>query len=338
MENKAIDYRPIDRRIWEEELEDFVPATIVDAHAHYLSNAHFPGGHALKGKRAEENLDVHRAWARRLYPGREVRFQLIGWPLAGIDVEAHNAGLAAEARREPGTPAAMLVTPDMTAERIATDVAKGGFAALKPYRCFSVTGDIQECRITDFLPEHQIGVADDLGLRIILHLARRGACADEENLADLARLTKEYPRVQWQLAHCARAFAPWIIERAVGRLREMPNICYDVSAVCDVSVFWILFKRERIKRIFFGSDGVEAGFAHGKYFAFGRGWTHVYDDDIRRLSVAHCESEPTLVVYESLRAIRRAADMAGLSTDDVKKLFSENASNLIMTRPGSHLE
>jgi len=328
VKNDAVDYRPIDHRIWEEELEEFVPATVVDAHAHYLSNTHFPDGHALKGKRPEENLDVHRAWARRLYPGREVHFQLIAWPLVGIDVEAHNAGLAAEVRKDPGTPTAMLVTPDMTAERIASDVSDGGFAALKPYRYLSVTGDIDECRITDFLPEHQIEVADDLRLRIILHLAKRAACADEENLADLARLTKTYPRVQWQLAHCARAFAPWIIERAVDRLRDMPNICYDLSAVSDVSVFWTLFTRERVDRLLYGSDGVEAGFAHGRYFAFARGWTHVYDDDIKRLSTAHCESELTLVVYESLCAIRRAADMAGLSADDVEKIFSKNARAL----------
>ena len=36
----SVDYRPIDQRIWEEELEDFVPASVVDAHAHCLRDAH----------------------------------------------------------------------------------------------------------------------------------------------------------------------------------------------------------------------------------------------------------------------------------------------------------
>ena len=328
----TVDYRPIDQRIWEEELEDFVPASVIDAHAHYLLDVHLPEGHPLKGTRAEENLDTHRAWAKRLYPGRDVRFQLIAWPLGGIDVEAHNAGLAAEARREPGTPAAMLVTPDMTAEKIAVDVTAGGFCAIKPYRFFSITGDIDGCRITDFLPEHQIEVADDMGLRIILHLAKRAACADEENLADLTRLTGKYPRAKWQLAHCARAFTPWIMERAIDRLRDMPNICYDLSAVGDVSVFWILFTKERVERILYGSDGIEAGFARGRYFTFGRGWTHVCEEDLKRLNTAHCEAEPTLVVYESLRAIRRAADMAGLTAEDVEMIFAGNARNQIMPR------
>ncbi len=34
----TIDYRDIDRQTWEEELEDFVPDRIMDAHIHLLQS------------------------------------------------------------------------------------------------------------------------------------------------------------------------------------------------------------------------------------------------------------------------------------------------------------
>ena len=324
MKTQNVDYRPVDARIWEEELADFIPERIVDAHAHFLSDAEIPDDHPEKGQRGTENLSTHRGWAHRLYPGRQMRYFLIEWPIVSADT--HRAAMARDLVQDPTARGAMMVTPQMTPGKIADAVEKHGFIALKPYRSFSVTGDATDCRITDFLPESHIEVADQLGLRVILHLSKRAACADEENLLDLERLTHRYANVRWQLAHCARAFAPWQIERAIDRLRDIPNITYDLSAVCDVVVFWTLFTKERIGRLLYGSDGIYATFRHGNYFTFAYGWAEVDEGKLAMLNTRHCESKPTLLVYESLRAIRRAAMMAGLSNDDIEDVFWRNAT------------
>jgi len=39
MSQTVIDYRDCDRKIWEEELEDFVPRRILDTHIHCVWNA-----------------------------------------------------------------------------------------------------------------------------------------------------------------------------------------------------------------------------------------------------------------------------------------------------------
>jgi len=320
----------MDRRIWEEELDTFVPERIFDAHTHLWSDDHLPPDHPDRGTRPYADLMTHRAWAERLYPGREIHFLMLGCPITTeMDVTGHNTFLAEEIAQDPRSRANMIAVPGMTPEEIADAVDQYGFVGLKPYRVFSATGDIAECRITDYLPEELIEVANDRELFVTLHLSKRWGCADEENLADLARLTAHYPKVRWILAHCARAFASWMIERAIDRLREMPQIWYDLSAVNDVMSFYILFKRERRERLLFGSDNILAGCAHSKYITFAKAWAYLPDHVFEQLRLSHCEGEPTLVIYEQLRAMRQAAEMVGFGRAEVEEIFWTNAARLL---------
>ena len=329
MTDIAVDYRPMDRRIWEEELAGFVPERIFDAHAHLWSDDHLPSDHPDRGARAYADLSVHRAWAERLYPGREIHFLMLGCPITTeMDVTAHNEFLAQDITKDPLSRASMIVTPGMTSEEVSNAVDQYGFVGLKPYRVFSSTGDIVECRITDYLPENLIEVANDRNLFVTLHLSKRWGCADEENLADLSRLTTRYPKVRWILAHCARSFASWMIERSIDRLREMPQIWYDLSAVNDVMTFYILFRRERRERLLFGSDNIVAGCAHSKYITFAKAWAYIPDHLFEQFRLSHCEGEPTLVIYEQLRAMRQAAEMVGFGRPEVEDLFYTNAVQL----------
>ena len=104
-----------------------------------------------------------------------------------------NRFVAEQAGQDPESGALMLVHPSMSAQYVEEQVVTHGFLGLKPYRFYSVTGDSVECRITDFLPEEQIAAADRLGLIITLHLAKRTAIADGENLADMLRLSESIP-------------------------------------------------------------------------------------------------------------------------------------------------
>ena len=43
MDQDRIDYRDCDREVWEEELNEFVPERILDAHIHFFWASDFPG-------------------------------------------------------------------------------------------------------------------------------------------------------------------------------------------------------------------------------------------------------------------------------------------------------
>ncbi|WP_040351705.1 amidohydrolase family protein [Blastopirellula marina] len=317
------EYTEHDQRIWDEELEEFVPSRIFDAHIHLFDRSHVGPEHPCGWLNSD--LATIRAWAERLYPGREVHFLVLGTPVYGIDVQQHAQWQIEQVRQDPLSRVNRLVTPACTCEEILCDVQQAGVIGLKPYRIFSQTGDIAECRIQEFFTDAQLSLADEHGLWVTMHLSRFNGAADEENLRDLEEYTlRRYPGIKWILAHCARSFTYWPIRQAIERLRELPNIWYDVSAVTDVRPLITLFSQEDTRRILFGSDGVDATYFHGQYAALGRAW-QALDVSQHRLSFPHCDGRPILAIYEQLLSMKHAAEIVGLSKEAISEIFWGNA-------------
>ena len=319
-----IDYRDIDREIWEKELEGFVPRVIHDMHVHAWSEAHRGSLQGPpSGLRVEIDYEDHLRWAARLFPGRELSYLVLATPIPGMDIEGHNRWMAELTAPHPQSRASMLVTPGMSPDNLEAQMRAHGFFGLKPYRMFAQ--DPAEARIVDVLPESQIEVADHLGLAVTLHLSKRAGPADVENLSDLETYTRRYPRVQWILAHCARAFNAFMLEDSIRRLRDLPNIWYDTSAVNELYSHYLLMKYEDRSRIMFGSDNVAAGCVRGKYITYGRAWEGYEGNP----DLPHCDPRPTFVVYEQLRQERQVAEMLGLTDREIEDHFSGNAARFI---------
>jgi len=323
------DYSEHDQQIWEEELDDFVPQRVFDAHIHMLNHKHLSAQKKPQfAEWGEVDFRTLGAWAECLYPARETHFLVLGTPIPGIDVNAHNEWAIHDLRVDPNSRMNRLVTPSCQVERIEDDIKKYGFAGLKPYRLFSVTGDVAQCRIHDFLPHAQLELANALGLWVTMHLSRLHGCADDQNLTDLEEFTtKRYPKIKWILAHCARSFTYWPIRQAIERLRAMPNIWYDTSAVTDVRPMITLFAKENPKRILYGSDGVDATYFHGKYVALGRAWQFM-DMGQSDMKFPHCDGRPILSIYEQLLSMKQAAQIVGLSHQNIEDIFWRNAVEL----------
>ncbi|TVP97234.1 MAG: aminotransferase class III-fold pyridoxal phosphate-dependent enzyme [Planctomycetaceae bacterium] len=323
------DYSPADQQIWDEELADFVPQRILDSHIHLFDPRHLTGPDASKVTWGLADLATLKAWAERLYPGRETHFLALGTPLKAIDVAAHNRWCLDEIAGDPNSRLNRLVTPKCRVEDIERDLRSAQVIGLKPYRIFSVTGDIAECRIEEFLTHEQMELANEHGAWVTMHLSRFHGCADEQNLRDLTEYTtRRYPRIRWILAHAARSFTYWPIRQAIDRLRDLPQLWYDVSAVTDIRPLITLFQREDRRRIWFGSDGIDATYFHGQYAALGRAWQAV-DADRAALQFPHCDGRPILAIYEQLLSIKQAIEIAEWTTEEVEGLFWRNASEAL---------
>ena len=318
----GFEYIGFDREIWEKELEAFVPSTVYDMHTHIWSAAHAPEGD-IGALGTPFDYQAQLDWAANLYPGREMHYLVLGTPVVGMDVEGHNSWMAEELAADPQSAVNMAVTPDMSAEYVAGQVEKHGFLGLKPYRTFAP--DPADARIGDYLPEHLIEVAHDMGLAVTLHLAKKTGVADPENQEDLERYTRQYPRVQWILAHCARAFNAFMMEESIHVLTDLPNIWYDTAAVNDMYSHFLLMKHEDRSRVMFGSDNIVAGCARGKYVTYGRAWEYFAGHG----ELPHCDPTPTLVIYEQLRQERQVADILGLTRDEIDDHFAGNARRFI---------
>ena len=331
-------WQAIDRRIWEEELEQFLPKGIFDAHAHIFKPEHclqtpkdLPPRPDWSDK--EVNLSFLREYFGVLLPEREIHWLLMGFPFVRCDFDRLNAFVAAEASKDLLSAPLMVVHPQMHPKEAAAMVEKHSFVGFKPYRWYSVTGDVVECSITDMLPESLIEVANDKHLLITLHLSKRAGIANKDNIKTLRRLSRRYPHVQWILAHCARSFNPWFLEKAVERIRDLPNVWYDTSAVCDSGVFDILLRNISWKRILYGSDALPGSGERGKYIAFAYGWALLREDN-HRFDLSHCDPRMTFMLYEELRALCRAAFNAGLTRAQIEDIFYNNAIQLLETQKG----
>lgn len=332
----------VDRRIWEEELADFVPDRIFDVHTHLYRwtfnldpNKETGPYKKFAGEEwSEATWDLADACDQALFPGRRVHRLSFPFPFSpACDFSASNAFVAEQTSVDPGSAALMLVRPGMSVEEVEKEIDRFGFVGFKPYRFYSVTGDARDCRITDFMPEELLAVADRRNLIVMMHLAKKDAIADPENLADLERLCERYPNARWVLAHCARSYSAWPIERAGPRLRRLPNVWFDTSSVCESDAIDALIDSVGVGRVMYGSDDLPVGVLRGKYVAFGYAWTYISPSN-QSFDLSHCDGRMTFTRYEQTRAMRRAAKRQGLTRVEIEGLFHDVAANLVATSGG----
>ena len=68
-----VDYTDSDREFWEEELADFVPQRVFDAHCHLFDAAHMRPD-APTTTRSFADLETLRAWGRLMFPWQAHEF------------------------------------------------------------------------------------------------------------------------------------------------------------------------------------------------------------------------------------------------------------------------
>lgn len=332
------DFTPtdLDQRIWAEELDGFVPDRVFDVHTHIyrwafnLNSDKETGPYAPSIGRyfPEVTTKLADEIDAALLPGRQVERLAFPFPFAGqCDFDGSNTYVANEAARSADSASLMLVHPGMSEAEILATLKHTGAIGLKPYLVYATNADRAEAGITDFLPEHQIALADRLGLIVMMHLSKRRAISDPDNISEMLRLSERYPRVRWILAHCARSYSAWAIEKAAASLRGLPNVWYDTSTVCEADALDALYNGVGVDRVMYGSDDM-IGPMRGKYIAFGFAWAFLSETN-HQLSLGHCDPRMTYIRYEQLRAMKRGARQLGLSTAQREALFHDTARGLV---------
>jgi hypothetical protein len=315
----------VDRQIWEEELAAFVPKRIFDVHTHL-----YPRESDLDGPPRpfpESDLALSARCEAMLLPGREISRLAFPSPFPRCDFEKANRFVAEEIRKDPRSEALMLVHPSMTATHVEASITELKLLGFKPYRRYC-RGDVNECRITDLMPEHQLAVANRHGLIVMLHISMKKSIADPRNISAIQRLSDRFPKIQWILAHCARSYGAWAIEKAAPKLRGLPNVWYETSPVCSMEAFDALFSEIGADRVMHGADGPGIAFARGMSITYGFAWGDLTTEN-NKLDMVHCDGQMTFYLYEQLRAMRRAMRRLRLTRTQIEDVFYGTASRLV---------
>jgi glutamate-1-semialdehyde 2,1-aminomutase len=322
---KKIKINSNDLFIYKNEIAPYLPEKIFDAHSH-LCIAEFHDYQADESDPFFYNVDMNdleNSW-ETLFPDSQVNGLIMGMPVYNCNLEAENKYIAQTISEKNCF--SLMIKPQMSSEELNEKIKRFRPAGLKPYLVHAAVQDKQQAGITDFISEEQLALADKYGLAVTLHVSKPRGMADEENLADISRLIKQFPKVQFILAHCGRNFIAPNMAATLDSLPVAENLWFDTSAVCDTGVFLELFSRYDLSRILFGTDLVNAAAFRGNYIRLGMSWHAVTPQMLA--GAGGLESKATYALYQNLSALFHAAKFCRLDKQDIQNVFYNNAAKL----------
>ncbi len=324
-----------DKKVYQEELNEFLPKNIVDTHTHvYLEEfKKKQDGPVYWPNRVAEDCsmeDLVQTY-KDLFPNQKVVPVIFGTPSANLDV---SNDYISKKSKEYNYPALYLSHYDMTAEFLEEEVIRGGFQGLKPYLNNCKAGVVgSNAEIYEFLSEEHLKVADKYGWKVVLHISRPDRLKDKNNLKTLMDIEQKYPNVKLIVAHIGRAYAPEDIGDAFETLKHTENMMFDFCANTLPEATEKCIEAVGTKRVMFGTDMPIAKMRMYRISEDGyyinvvpRGlYGDVTNAEHMRESDEECITNFT---YEIIRGFKKTAEKLTLSKSDVEDIMCNNAVNL----------
>lgn len=310
-------------------LQRFIPDKVFDAHAHLHKVEYMPPGDNLFWTFGTADAEKFLADQKALYGDRKVRGLIL--PTPSVLFNGHpelrtemNAWMNEELRKLPDCVGAVYVVPGDTKEDIEAMLANPQIRGFKCYHQTAKTeGSTWFAEVDQYLPETAWQVANERGMSITIHMVRPRALADEKNMAYFKKMTAKYPNAKLILAHCARGFASWTTIEVVRQMKGIPNVYYDMAAICDTATMCEVIRQAGADHVMWGSDYC-IDRAHGKPVNVGEGFRWLYKHEIpETLNFPVC-----MTVLESLFAFYQASLVLDLSQEDIEKIFYDNGCKL----------
>lgn len=334
-----------DKRVYEEELKDFLPEKIFDVHCHINLEKHKPVEVIKPGEKkrtvtwpslvAKQNSieDLQETY-RLFFPGKECTALMFSNCGPGDDVNAY----VSESSKSSGFPALYYSHPDQSAEEIERRIREGGFLGLKSYLDLApkyLPGN--EIRIFDFFPKHQLAKLNEMGAICMLHIPRSGRLKDQVNIQQILEIKREFPKVRLIVAHIGRAYTKEDVGDAFDYLDTEPDLMYDFCANCCEYAITEVIRHAGPKHVMFGLDlpilrmrthRIEENGTYINLVPPGMYGDPSQDPHLREVSAEEAE-KITFFAYEELLAFKRAAKTLGLTKQDVEDIMYNNAKNLV---------
>jgi len=326
-----------DKKVYEEELRDFLPDRIIDIHAHvwkeeFKSVSKSKGGSGwprlvAKDCTVEDLLQTYKD----LFPGKTVIPNIFG---TVREFDKMN-NYVRESGQKYGLPYFYRIDYDTDPEKVEREVLEGGFKGFKPYPA-NVPAYLpnDEVRIYDFMTPEHLKIADKHGLCVMLHIGRSGRLRDKVNVAQIAEIDERFPNLKLIVAHVGRAYTESDIGDALDILSNTKNIMFDFSANTLDTAIAKCIETVGTKRVMFGSD---MPIAKMRMYRITEGANYInvvprgmYGDVSGDIHMRETdESDVTCFIYEILLAFKRAAKTLGLSKDDINDILCKNAERVL---------
>ena len=336
---------PYDRRIYEEELKDFLPQKILDVHTHvwldkYLDHKPLAPGEVKRTVTwpslvaLDNSIEDLQETYRLMLPGKDVTALMFS--NSGRSQQAND--YVADASRRSGFPALYFSAPEESPEEVERQIRKGGFLGIKGYLSLSPKYIPEaEIRIFDFFPKAQLKKMDEMGAIVMLHIPRNGRLKDPVNLAQIMEIKQEFPNIRLIIAHIGRAYTKEDVGNAFETLDQAPDLMYDFCANCCEYAITEVLRHAGPKHVMYGTDmpilrmrthRIEENGTYINLVPPGLYGDPKQDKHLREVSAEEAE-KITFFLYEELLAFKRACKTLGLTKQDVEDIMYNNAHDLI---------
>jgi len=340
-----------DKKVYEEQLKDFLPDKMIDVHAHIWRNSDYMSKPEDLAKRravvwpslvaADNSIEDLIETYRLMFPGKDVTpmvFEGGGGGSENLDYLKIRNKYVQDSALKTGFPSLYFSTPGQSAEEIEKEVTQGGFLGLKAFLTFSASYIPEaEIRIFDFFPKHQLKVIDRLGGIIMLHIPRIGRLKDPVNIAQILEIKQQFPNLKLILAHIGRAYHRNDVGNAFEELRESADLMFDFCANTSEYTMTKLLETFGPQHALFGSDmpilrmrmrRIEENNTYINLIPPGLYGDPKQDSHLREVSEEEGK-KLTFFMYEEILAFKRASENVGLSKADVEDAFCNNAKKVI---------
>lgn len=315
-----------DIEFFEREIDSFLPDKVFDAHTHSWRISEMPGW---------KNYGDQCGWDQwvELQEGLHPRRTMGGYLIPSLPdpellsmANQWNAKTVADGTRTIGI---YTVGPNDDPEFARQEVKRLGLKGFKVYRTYALTGKMDpEVSIPNFLSEPFVKVAHEEGWFITLHVFKKRAMADPENIHWVKYYCETYPNMKMILAHSARGFNPSHNLEGLPQLAHLNNLYFDTSANCEPIAHEVILRLFGHQKLMYGSD-LPVSHLRGRSLAVNDSFRWVNENTpIWDVEFDLSNTQPVFHGLEHLRSVKWACWSQRLTDSQVEDVFWNNAMNL----------
>ena len=325
-------YEQIDMPFYKNEIAPLLPPQVLDFHTHVWTKdlwneVHFesdkPGGKYMVTQ-VDYGTESLLADGKRMFPDRPYKAVCFGNPTPGVNADK-TLDYTVKAGENPQLYPLVLAGRSLhPAQRLAPVIENERVFGYKVFLNW-LGNDYGDIKVDDMISPEQMELANRNKLIVLLHVPRSGRLADPVVQDGVRKLSREYPDAQIVLAHCGRAFMPTEMKLAIDSIVDLPNVYMDTSMVMDPTALQMVFEHIDSSRVLYATDLPVAAMRGRRVYVMDH-WVDLVlaDNSESAFRVCSDNMNATFMSYEIIRALRMAADMAGLTDEQFKGVFHDN--------------